>query len=110
MYSIADIARFMLSNCPWKTGSLDETKEIIRKHIEYGTIIVLNDKVGITALVRFNQEGRTAKVLDCVIRKDKRSYGFIKQLLKYGMKKYNLSKLVWERVKYPNRNKKEYKG
>jgi hypothetical protein len=50
---------------------------------------------------------KTAHILDVMVRRDKRSYRFLKSLIRYGKSKFDVDKLVWERSKYPDRELKE---
>ena len=64
--------------------------------------------MGISAVVRWNINGNTAHVLDTIIRPDKRSFKFLKGLIRYGMNKANVKRITWEREnKYPGRKQKQ---
>ena len=113
MSLVDNVVEFIETNlgCPEK--DTQKLRTYIQLHFGFNTILVLKDSKGITAVARWNEdEYGIAHILECAVRKDKRSYGFIKSLIAYGLSKYpHIKKMVWEReIKYPNRKQKEYCG
>ena len=74
-------------------------RNIIRKHLEYGTFLKLEDDKGIVATGRGNWvDNTTALILDCVIRRDYRSIKTLKYLIDIFIKKNpRCKKLLYQR-------------
>lgn len=76
MNNIDKIADFVLKNYrPFNRVALIER---IKKHLVYGTYVLIGDENGIAAFCMFNIRANTAHILGIVIRKDLRSKGLIK--------------------------------
>ena len=111
MSLLDDVVEFCIKYMPWENKNPTEVKDVIQKHIEYGTILIIKDE-GVSAVVRWNwvdEDNRVAKILDCAVRPDKRSLTYLKSILKFGVDKFNAKSLVWDRTKYKGRPMKEYK-
>ena len=106
MRSLDEVLDFWSEHGTRHIISREQVKKFVQQHVEYHTIIVLEDKVGINALVRWNEDGNIGHILDCVVRRDKRSYKFLRQLMQLGFsKRPHIDTLIWEReTKYPKRS------
>ncbi len=73
--------------------------KVIRKHLECGTFLRLDDPKGIVAVGRGNwTDETTALVLDCVIRNDYRSVRTLKYLIDIFVKKNpRCKKILYQR-------------
>ena len=89
----------------------DLLKDIVRKHLQYGTFLVVRDLEGIVACCRWNWISENMVwVLDLVVKKDYRKPHFLRELLALGVSKNPQCKFIQfgRGVKYPNRNKRIY--
>ena len=85
-----DIINFIYDNGgePYQTYTPEQLRECIEKHLEYGTLLRLDDPKGIVAIGRGNWiDSETAMVLDCIIRPDYRSIRTLKYLIDLFVKK-----------------------
>jgi len=91
----------------------EELNDVIAKHIEYGTALVIRDKKDnrISAVARWNWQGKhTVIILDVVIKRNYRSYRFILQTIAMGISKNPECKyLVFERGRKVNSKMRTYK-
>ena len=92
----------------------EELNDVIAKHIEYGTALVIRDKSfknDIAAVARWNWQGKhTVIILDVVIKRNYRSYRFILQTIAMGISKNPECKyLVFERGRKVNSKMRTYK-
>jgi len=92
----------------------EELKDVIAKHIEYGTALVIRDKSfkeGIAVVARWNWQGEhTGLILDVVIKSTYRGYKFILQTIAMGISKNPECKyLVFERGRKVNSKMRTYK-
>jgi len=112
---VDEIYDFIVKNSSvYRIVNKGEIKEIIEKHINYGTILIIREKTNdeIVAVVRWNWLGNyTVYVLDAVIRKDYRSMKFLKSILLLGVSKNPQCKWICfnRGLKYPFREGKIYK-
>ncbi len=85
-------------------------EEIVRKHLEYKTIMTIRDKEGIIAVARWNENKTTALVLDAIVKKEHRNGKMMKYLIALAENKMPyLKKIQFDReIKYPFRQRKEY--
>jgi len=73
-----------------------------KKHNEYKTAIILEDKKGIYAFCIFNIDGQTANISELTIRPDYRKIGLIRYITAIGWSRFPYLKYVlWERRKNP---------
>jgi hypothetical protein len=79
------IAKFLQDCGLHKDTDINMLREVIQKHLEYGTIITLYDEVGLYAVARFNIADKVAVILDVAVRKDKRYKNILVELIKEGM-------------------------
>lgn len=71
---------------------------VTNKHKAYNTLTVLEDEQGIYAIARFNIEDTVARVMDVVIRPDKRNKRVLKELIKQSWAKFpSLTHIRFER-------------
>lgn len=84
--------------------------DAINKHIEYGTLTVLKDRIGIAALLRFDVIGECVHVLDLIVREDVELMDVLKQIVMESWKKFPYTKYFrFERKsKYPTRSPRAY--
>jgi len=82
------IAQFLHDNGLQLQTDVNALRDIILKHIEYGTIVTLYDENGLYAVARFNTDGKVAFVLDTAIRVDKRDGNTLKTLIKEGLLRF----------------------
>jgi hypothetical protein len=110
MEDIKKILDFVLEYHPFFRGKEKEIIEVIEKHRKYDTFVMSEDKKGIRYVCRFNITGQTAHVLDCIVRKDLRNKGIMKDMLVKALFKFPHLRLVsWEReLKYPRRKFRFY--
>jgi len=100
---------FVKEHLPYRDSNL--IKQYIEQHENYHTIdYAVDEKGDIVGVCRWNitQGGTTAHLLDFAVRKDFRSKGVGRDLLKRGLHRFNRVKyLIYERgKKYPNRKQK----
>lgn len=107
---IEEITEFVTKNGIYNAIDKDKIKEVVRKHIEYKTIIIVRDEQGILAVCRWNIISDTAKILDLIIREGHKEKSLIKRILIKGLKMYPKTKyLSFEREKkYPDRVERKY--
>jgi hypothetical protein len=75
-----------------------QIKQLILKHMEYNTIVVLWDKAEIIAVCVFNIEGDVADINYVVIRKDQQFRNLLKRMTVEGKLRYPyVKKLSFER-------------
>lgn len=101
---IKPIVDFVVKNSPHKDKKL--IKEVIKKHIEYKTCVILFDKDNkVVAVVRWNMVGLTvAHILDLIIREDYRNKNLIKRLLLKGIKMFpTIRAITYEREQKDDR-------
>ena len=106
-----EIVDFVITNSHYTDR--EKIKEVIRKHFEYRTcLIIYDDNNGLCAVCRWNISfnGRMADIEDLIIREDFRNRNLIKRILLRGLRMYPTVKFLrWERrSKYPDREKKIY--
>ena len=95
---VESITDFILLYSPYKDREV--IKDIIQKHLEYKTAIVVYDDNEIIAVCRWNisPSGRNANILDLIIRPDWRKKNLIKRILLKGLRMYpNVKWLVYEK-------------
>lgn len=80
-----EIAKFIVDELG---GNTDTLIYQLRKHSEYGTLLVFRDDKGIYAVARWNIDLDIAYIIDAVIRKDKRGIGVIKEMAEWGRKRF----------------------
>lgn len=107
--SVEDVAEFYHTYHP--THSMDEVIEMLEAHKRFGTITVLTDEEGVSALLRFNIIGECVHVLDLIIRQGLERRGLIKLLTILSWHKVPYAKYFrFERMgKYPNRPPRYYR-
>ena len=113
-YDIDEIIEFVLDNSDGEYAKLpaEDFIEAIHKHIEYGTYLQVKDKKGLVAVARWNWVSQDeVKVLDCVVRRDRRSPRMIKYLVMLGLKNNPSAKyMTYDRhFKYPYRKPRRIK-
>jgi N-acetylglutamate synthase-like GNAT family acetyltransferase len=111
MDDLDKICNFILKYSPYTDK--EKIKEFIQLHLKYKTcLIVYNEKNEIIAVARWNilPSGKTAHILDLIIRPDYRNKGFIKKMLIKGLEIWKEVKyLCWDRLeKYPARETRMY--
>lgn len=108
MCSLNKVVEFIIEYGVEPDKDYNRVNYIVEKHLKYNTILILEDKQGITAIARWNQDKEVAHILECIVRPDKRSLWFIKNLIRYGVDKVkSVKKIIWERkIKYPSRPQK----
>ena len=87
-------------------------REAIEKHLDYKTVIVLEDKKGIKAVCRFNfLTPYMVYVIDLVVRKDARGFNVIKEVVEECLELNPVVKYFsFERgLKGPKRKRRVYK-
>lgn len=88
----------------------ERIREVINKHIEYGTYLEFRNNNKVVAIVRWNVNGCIAEVIDLIIRRGNKGYKIIKAFLVQSLLKFPYLKYIrFERHKYPDRKKKIYK-
>lgn len=87
------IAQFLQDNGLQRLTSIDVLRDVIQKHLEYGTLITLYDEQGLYAVGRFNINDKVAIILDVAVRKDKRFKHELQTMIKEGL-------IRFPRVKY----------
>jgi hypothetical protein len=99
------IVDFFFDNCPYLGMTREQLAEDIKKHIEYGTIVVLKDEKGIVGATNFNLDGDTAHIINTAVRQDLRNQDVLVEMLKFGFKKFPHGKfLIFDRQKTGNKN------
>ena len=112
--NIDEIIEFVLKNGEDYYSRLpaEDFINAIKKHEQYGTIMIVRDDKGIVALARWNWvNDDEMKCLDCVIRKDMRSIKMVKYLVDLGFRNNRAAKyLSYDRLfKYPYRKTRRMK-
>lgn len=88
----------------------EQIREIINKHIEYGTYLEFRKENKVVAVVRWNVNGSIAEVIDLIIRRGNKGYKIIKAFLVKSLLRFPYLKYIrFERHKYPSRSKRIYK-
>ena len=105
-----EVVNFIIEEGYHTERQREELTEAIRKHFQYGTVFVLQDILGIMAMVRWNKDGDIAHILDFIVRRDKRRQNLIKKVLLKGLVRHHgVKHLSWERIKkYPYRKRRIY--
>jgi len=84
-------------------------KLVIKKHLEYGTFMVIrNKKEEIVAVARWNfPTDYVVHILDVVVKKDYRKPLILRQMLAVGINKHpQVRTMIYERLgKYPKRKR-----
>jgi hypothetical protein len=93
------IAQFLIDCGLEKQENINELREKILKHLEYGTLTTLYDDKGLYAVARYNLEDNgIAFIIDVGIRKDKRYSFALKELVRESWLRYpNYKYLKFER-------------
>jgi len=104
---IKEIIDFVLKECSLY-GEIDRPciENYITQHIFYHSLMVRTDEKGIVGVARWNIVNDVIKVLDTVIRKDKRNTDLLKKMLTSVW--YQHPWLEW--VAYEKRQSKKYKA
>lgn len=107
--TLTEVEQFYLTYRPLIDHEL--LRKAIEKHIEYGTITVLQDRKGISALLRFDIVGECLHVLDLIVRQDLERQGMIKLITLETWHKFPYLRFFrFERAKkYHNRPPRAYK-
>jgi hypothetical protein len=74
--------------------------EYVKKHLLYKTCVIIYDFNGIVAFARFNviDNAKRFNILEAIIRKDKRWYGLMKNMIEKGLSLYpNVEYISFER-------------
>ena len=73
-------------------------KEIIKKHMEYNTIVVIWNKGEIVSVCAFNIDGTKADIVDCIVHPDYRCQGLLKKMTLIALERYPyLTEIKFER-------------
>ena len=101
------VKEFYLAYRPFAKERIDD---ILKKHMEYRTIVILEDEKGISGLLRFNVYGECAHIIDLIVREDVERNGLIKLLTIYAWRNFPYLRFFrFERAgKYPNRTPRAY--
>ena len=87
---VESLTEFLWKHCEYLHK--DNTKEILRdaikKHLEYKTIVWVNDEKGLASVCRFDIEEKTANILDVAVKKEYRNNNMLQVMLKTGLKFY----------------------
>ncbi len=89
----------------------EKLKDIVSKYLEYGTYVLVRDNEDeIVAVAGFNIHGKTAEVLETIVRPDFRFKRIPKLLVLMSKIKFPFLEYFWfEREnKYPNRKEHIY--
>ena len=113
MFNLDEIIDFILKegNGLYQQTERQTLEEIIRKHLEYGTAMVIRDKDtnNIVGVARWNmRDENIAHILDVIVAKDFRDFRLLKYMLALGVSKNpNAKWFYYEREsKYPKRERK----
>jgi len=111
---IDEIIEFVVENGGNEYAKMpaEEFIDAIKKHDEYGTMTTVRDKKGIVALARWNwTDEESVEVLDCIVRKDRRSPRMIKYLVYLGKKRNpKIKYMTYQRLyKYPYKKRRRVK-
>ena len=98
---LKEIVNFIYDNGGeyYNTIPAENLYQVIRKHLDYGTFLRLDDPKGIVAVGRGNWiDETTAMVLDCVVRTDYRSVKTLKYLIDIFVKRNpRCKKILYQR-------------
>ena len=88
--------------------SYEHILQYVKGHLEYGTIEVIRDRNNqIIAMGRYNINGDTAHILDCLVIKHLRFRKLIKLMVLRGLKKFpNVTHIEYERELYKDPKKR----
>jgi hypothetical protein len=110
--SIEDVINFIRDNGGGQMDNYNDEllRGIILTHIGFDTCIIDYDDKGFVAFCRWNIFGSLARILEVIVREDKRSPKILKKLIIKGLKMWpNVTLLQWQRGrKYPNKSYKIY--
>lgn len=110
---IDKITEFVFKNSKHPLCYEPMIREFIKKHIDYGTcMVVYNNKMEIIGVVRWNMESNDtiAHILDIILLPHKHNNNLFHWLISEGLKMFPYTKyLRWERqIKYPDRKPRIY--
>ena len=113
-YSDRDVAEFIIMEGDglYKLGQFRELVGTVKKHREYGTLLVNGDEEGIFIVCRYNLLADSlVYVINIFKRKDKRSYYELLDLIRVGVKRNpNIRYISFDRgKKFPGRKRRVYK-
>lgn len=113
MTETTKILNFVLKYSSYDKKNKKEIREVIKKHLEYGTcMLIKNEKEKIVAVARWNFiSPYTVHILDVIIRSDyHRKKNMLKRMILLGRQKYPQVKwFCYERyAKYPERDMRYY--
>ena len=113
---VSDVYTFF---CEHGNGLIDDRDhnefiQQLRDHVKYGTLFIMKDENGISAVCRYNVvDENTFHAIDVAIRSDLRRIVALKELITQGVihhpHGHNLTHFVFEREgKYPDRKQRRY--
>lgn len=111
---VDEITKFMIEDGGGEYSWVDYPilRDAIEKHLEYKTIIVVDDDIGVLAVCRWEMthDGLVAYIINLTIRKGKRTKKLIKNILSYGLSMFPEAELIhWKRgLKYPGKQDSLY--
>lgn len=106
---IDEIYRFFIENDCILPENIDTFKSTLEEHDSHGELFILRDEKGITVAARFQEFGDVCHVQDLVIREEIRSVSMLKRILAYyRSKRPYINKIIFERIKYPERPQRAY--
>lgn len=108
-FFVKEITEFVAKYGIYSLADRDKIKDILKKHIEYKTIIIVRDKQGILAVCRWNMTEDIAQILDLIIRENKEK-SLIKRILIKGLRMYPQTRYLSfiREKKYPQRGERRY--
>ena len=87
LQQINEIVDFLITDGYFTEDQREELTEAIKKHTVYQTIMVVrHDDNSILAVIRWNVEGDTLHILDCLVKKQHRGRKLLKRMLLHKLK------------------------